>query len=106
MTSFPVWRARRLRRTGTLRALIRETRLTPDRLVLPLFVVEPEGVREPVGSMPGVHRTSAEGAVEDAAAFLPAFAVESGFLWLYPGESDYDGFFAARLVRRAREGDP
>lgn len=39
-------------------------------------------------------------ALEDAAAFLPAFAVKRGCLWLHPGESEYDGFFAARLVRR------
>ena len=38
--------------------------------------------------------------VEDAGAFLPDFAVKSGFLWLHPGESDYDGVFAARLVRK------
>jgi 16S rRNA (cytosine967-C5)-methyltransferase len=38
--------------------------------------------------------------LEDASAFLPAFAVKRGCLWLHPGESDYDGFFAARLVRR------
>lgn len=37
--------------------------------------------------------------VEDAGAWLPAWAVKEGFLWLHPGESEYDGFFAARLVR-------
>lgn len=39
--------------------------------------------------------------LEDAAAYLPAFAVKRRCLWLHPGESEYDGFFAARLVRRA-----
>lgn len=43
---------------------------------------------------------------EDAGKFLPAFAVKGGFLWLYPGESEYDGFFAARLVRKARDAAP
>jgi len=38
--------------------------------------------------------------LEDASAFLPAFAVKRKCLWLHPGESEYDGFFAARLVRR------
>jgi 16S rRNA (cytosine967-C5)-methyltransferase len=38
--------------------------------------------------------------LDDASAFLPAFAVKRGCLWLHPGESEYDGFFAARLVRR------
>ncbi len=37
----------------------------------------------------------------DAAENLPAFAVKNGFLWLHPGESDYDGFFGACLVRKS-----
>ena len=36
--------------------------------------------------------------LEDAGAFLPSFAIKQGCLWLHPGESEYDGFFAARLV--------
>lgn len=39
--------------------------------------------------------------VESAASRLPAWAVKSGFLWLHPGETEYDGFFAARLRRKA-----
>ena len=66
MTAFPGWRGRRLRRTPALRALVRETRLTPERLILPLFVTEGEGVRTPVGSMPGVWRTSVDEALVDA----------------------------------------
>ena len=65
MTTFPHWRARRLRRTEALRALVRETRLTPDRMILPLFVTEGKGVREPVGSMPGVFRSSVDVAMKD-----------------------------------------
>jgi porphobilinogen synthase len=65
MTDFPRYRGRRLRRTEPLRRLVRETRLTPDRLILPLFVVPGEGVREPVGSMPGVERVSVDQLVED-----------------------------------------
>ncbi|MBW8886905.1 MAG: hypothetical protein JF616_04015 [Fibrobacteres bacterium] len=38
--------------------------------------------------------------LDDASAYLPAFAIKRGCLWLHPGESEYDGFFAARLVRR------
>jgi hypothetical protein len=58
--SFPSVRLRRLRRTESLRRLVRETRLTRDDLVLPLFAVEGKGVREPVASMPGVERLSAD----------------------------------------------
>lgn len=90
MTSFPLWRGRRLRRTETLRSLIRETRLTPDRLILPLFVVEPSGVREPVGSMPGVFRTSVEGAVQDAGE-AAALGVGGVILFGIPDHKDEQG---------------
>jgi len=66
MTHHPVFRGRRLRRTTSLRALVRETRLAPERLVLPLFALPGEGVREPVPSMPGVDRTSVDELVRDA----------------------------------------
>jgi porphobilinogen synthase len=64
--SFPTTRLRRLRRTATLRRMVRETRLSRDDLVLPLFVVEGRGVRAPVASMPGVHRFSVDRVVEEA----------------------------------------
>ncbi len=51
-------RLRRLRRSETLRALVRETRLSPDMFVLPLFVCDGEGVRREVSSMPGVFNLS------------------------------------------------
>jgi porphobilinogen synthase len=66
MSGFPVYRSRRLRRTEGLRALVRETRLSPERLVLPLFVMSGKGVREPVSSLSGVFRTSVDEAVKDA----------------------------------------
>jgi porphobilinogen synthase len=58
--SFPSVRMRRMRRSESLRRLARETRLGRDDLVLPLFAVEGKGVREPVASMPGVERLSAD----------------------------------------------
>ena len=60
-------RLRRLRRTPALRSLVRETRLHPSMLVAPLFVRPGSGVREPVGSMPGVSRVSPDLAAEEAA---------------------------------------
>ncbi|MGH0035210.1 MAG: porphobilinogen synthase [Myxococcota bacterium] len=63
---FPITRMRRLRRTETLRRMVRETRLSRDDLVLPLFVVEGHGVREPVASMPGVQRFSVDQVVDEA----------------------------------------
>jgi porphobilinogen synthase len=56
---------RRLRRSPTLRRMVRETRLSRDDLVSPLFVVEGRGVREPVASMPGVFRFSADTLVRE-----------------------------------------
>jgi len=64
--SFPRVRMRRLRRTEALRRMRRETRLSRDDLVLPLFVVEGRGVREPVGSMPGVLRFSPDTVAAEA----------------------------------------
>ncbi|MCA9509240.1 MAG: porphobilinogen synthase [Myxococcota bacterium] len=63
--TYPTQRMRRLRRTETLRRMRRETRLSRDDLVLPLFVVEGHGVREPVGSMPGVLRFSVDQLVDE-----------------------------------------
>jgi porphobilinogen synthase len=58
--SFPRTRMRRLRSSETLRRMLRETRLSRDDLVQPLFVVEGRGVREPISSMPGQHRFSVD----------------------------------------------
>ncbi len=64
--AFPQTRLRRLRRTGALRDLVRETRLSASDLVLPLFVTHGSDVREPIGAMPGVERLSIEHAVAEA----------------------------------------
>jgi porphobilinogen synthase len=61
-------RLRRLRATESMRALVRETRLSPDMFILPLFVCEGEGVRREVSSMPGVFNLSVDEAVREAAA--------------------------------------
>ena len=64
---FPEVRPRRLRRSATLRRMVRETRLTPDNLLLPLFITEGKGVRNPVSSMPEVFQTSIDEALKDVA---------------------------------------
>lgn len=63
---YPVYRGRRLRGNAAVRRLVRETRLSSQRLILPLFVEPGEGVRRAVHSMPGVFRTSVDEAVRDA----------------------------------------
>lgn len=68
MASFPEYRGRRLRRTEPLRRLVRETTLLPSQLVLPLFVRKGSGIRNAIGSMPGVNQTSPDEMLRDAMA--------------------------------------
>jgi porphobilinogen synthase len=63
---FPFTRMRRMRRDDFSRRLMRETVLTPDDLIYPVFVLEGEGQREPVASMPGVERLSIDLLVAEA----------------------------------------
>jgi porphobilinogen synthase len=58
MAVYPQLRLRRLRRTETLRALVRETRVEVGDLIYPIFVVEGKGIKEEISSMPGVFRYS------------------------------------------------
>src|SRR5438067_3122555 len=62
---FPTTRLRRLRENDRLRNLVRETRLTPDAFVYPLFVCPGNGVRKAVGSMPGVFNLSVDEAMKE-----------------------------------------
>ncbi|HEV2180770.1 MAG TPA: porphobilinogen synthase [Gemmatimonadaceae bacterium] len=64
--AFPVHRPRRLRRTESLRRLVRETNLVPAQLVLPLFVRSGNKVRRPIDAMPGVAQTSVDEMLRDA----------------------------------------
>ncbi|HUQ49666.1 MAG TPA: porphobilinogen synthase [Terriglobales bacterium] len=63
---YPGTRMRRLRRTEPLRTLVRETRLTPESFIYPLFVCPGEGIRREVSSMPGVFNLSVDQAVKEA----------------------------------------
>src|ERR1700683_4767169 len=62
---FPIHRMRRLRATGALRALVRETRLAPSQFILPLFACPGEGVRKEIGSMPGNFQLSIDELVKE-----------------------------------------
>src|SRR3954465_12816568 len=64
--SFPATRLRRLRRTGLLRGLVRETELSVDHLIYPMFVVAGGERRTPIPTMPGIDHLSIDGAVEEA----------------------------------------
>ncbi len=90
MASFPSYRPRRLRRTAALRALVRETRLAAEQLVLPLFARSGNGVRRPVGSMPGVAQLSVDELLRDASAAADA-GVGGVLLFGIPDTKDATG---------------
>ncbi|HXH23736.1 MAG TPA: porphobilinogen synthase [Vicinamibacterales bacterium] len=87
-------RQRRLRRTEAIRSLVRETRLSPDCFIYPLFVCEGEGVRRAVPSMPGVYQLSVDEAVREAAA-AKADGVPGVLLFGIPARKDAVGSLAA-----------
>jgi porphobilinogen synthase len=87
-------RPRRLRRTEAIRSLVRETRLTPDCFIYPLFVVEGSGVRREVPSMPGVFQLSVDQAVQEAAA-AKGDGVPAVLLFGLPADKDAEGSAAA-----------
>jgi len=64
--SYPTTRPRRLRATPVLRQMVRETTLTPDDFIYPMFVVHGQGVRREIKSMPGIHQLSVDQAVTEA----------------------------------------
>jgi porphobilinogen synthase len=87
---FPSTRLRRLRRSGRLRALVRETRLDLDDFVMPLFVCPGEGVVQPLDGLPGIAQRSVDELVDEADA-LSALGVSSVLLFGIPEEKDEQG---------------
>ena len=87
MSAFPVTRLRRLRRTSGLRSLVRETRLSLDGFVMPLFVA-PES--RPNDELPGMSRFSVEDAVAEAGE-LVRLGVPAVLLFGIPEEKDAEG---------------
>jgi porphobilinogen synthase len=85
--AFPANRLRRLRRTETLRTLVRETRLTPEALVYPLFICPGSGIRKEVRSMPGVFNLSIDEAVQEVQT-ARALGVLSVILFGLPENKD------------------
>jgi porphobilinogen synthase len=110
--AFPEHRPRRLRRTPALRELARETRLAPGDLVDALFVVEGHGVREPIGSMPGVSRLSID-QLGDEAKRIADLGLAGVMLFGIPerkdalGTSGYDPEgVIARAIRAMKRAAP
>jgi len=87
---FPADRPRRLRRTETLRGLVRETRLRPGDFMLPLFAVSGKGVRKPIASMPGIDQLSVDLVVDEARALGP-LGIKAAILFGIPETKDAFG---------------
>lgn len=85
--AFPVTRLRRMRRTEALRSLVRETRLTPENFVYPIFVCPAKGVRKEVRSMPGVFNLSVDEAVKEVRE-VRSLGVPSVILFGLPERKD------------------
>jgi porphobilinogen synthase len=103
--SYPTTRMRRLRGSETLRRMVCETRLSRDDLILPLFVVENTGVREPVASMPGVFRYSVDTLVAEVKQIRDA-GISAVILFGIPDAKDARGSGADAadgIVQRAVE---
>lgn len=83
-------RSRRTRRTPALRSLVRETHLRPGALIYPLFLVPGEGIRKPIGSMPGCFNLSVDEAVKEAQA-CAALGLGGLVLFGLPAEKDEQG---------------
>jgi porphobilinogen synthase len=110
--SYPATRMRRLRRTGVLRDLVRETDLSVRHLVQPLFVVAGEELREPVASMPGIERFSISELVAEATE-IQAAGIAAVVLFGIPAEKDelgtgaYDEEGVVQMaVRALKEAHP
>lgn len=88
--NFPDYRPRRLRRTEALRRMVRETRLSVDDFVYPLFVVPGSGIEKPIGSLPGQFNLSVDKAVDMAARAADA-GIPSVILFGIPEHKDAVG---------------
>jgi porphobilinogen synthase len=84
---FPQERPRRTRQSAAWRRMVRETRLTPDALIYPLFVVPGRAVRNAVESMPGISQLSVDEAVKESKA-VAGTGVPAVLLFAAPAEKD------------------
>ncbi len=85
-----LYRPRRLRRGETLRRMVRETALTPDDLILPLFVTYGKGVKKPITSMPGHYQLSVDN-IRKEAKEIKALGIPAVILFGIPEHKDETG---------------
>jgi len=109
---FPQQRPRRTRQSDLWRRMVRETRLSPEALIYPLFAVEGSAVRHPVESMPGISQLSVDQLVKDAKA-VAAAGVPAVLLFAAPAKKDARASdaraaegLAARAIAAVKEACP
>jgi porphobilinogen synthase len=103
VAAFPSTRLRRLRRTETLRALVRETQLTLDDVVMPLFACPGEGVVRPIEGLEGIAQRSVDEIVREASELI-GLGVRAVLLFGIPEQKDDEGsgaWEAGGIVQRA-----
>ena len=103
--SFPVHRPRRLRRNERMRGFVRETKLTTDGVIYPMFVCPGSGVRNEVSSMPGVAQQSVDKFLEEARE-VEQLGIPAVILFGLPEKKDATGseaIAASGVVQRAVE---
>lgn len=88
--SFPIVRMRRLRRSATLRRMVRETRLSADNLIMPLFVRPGSGIKHEIKSMPGNYQFSVDTLVDEAKS-IEQVGVPAVILFGIPESKDAHG---------------
>ncbi|MFN0246192.1 MAG: porphobilinogen synthase [Kofleriaceae bacterium] len=101
--NYPDYRPRRMRRTEGLRRMVRETRLSVDDFVYPLFVVPGSGIEKPINSLPGQYNYSVDKAT-DAASRAADLGIPSVILFGIPEHKDAVGSEAWKdsgVVQRA-----
>ncbi len=87
---FPEYRPRRLRRTEAIRALVRETRLSVDDLIYPLFIIEGKNIKEEIKSMPGIFRFSIDRVFSEVKEALE-LGIKAFLLFGIPAKKDEVG---------------
>lgn len=87
---FPIYRPRRLRKSETLRKMVRETTLAPDDFILPLFVTFGKDVKKPISSMPGHFQLSVDNIIKEARE-VKALGIPSVILFGIPEHKDEEG---------------
>ena len=110
--SYPATRPRRLRRTERIRDMVRETRLSPEDFIYPMFVIPGKNKNQPIKSMPGISRFSADLAAKEAKAVF-AEGIPAVLLFGIPDHKGAVGSSALKddgvvqnVVRRMKDAVP